>query len=185
VTFLGDKPAWLVVLGFCAAVLFYVGFIPLGYPGIIKRHYGLSIPEIHPFRDLLLGFLRTIKRDGLPIYRRELQRDVLFAIGFGLLLASLTDQLFVRALTSSERWLRPFVLVPIFYLLADVGEDLALLRTIHDSNLAWSGDVTLVDPTTARLARVFTGAKWLFVVGSFMLIAAGGVLLSWRGAPAG
>jgi hypothetical protein len=185
-TFMGHQPPWLVVLFFCAAILLYVGFVPLGYPGIIKQHYGLSIPEVHPFKDTLLGFLRALKPEGLPIYRQELERDVWFAIGFGLLLASLADQLFARALTSSERWLRGLVFIPIFYLLADVGEDFALLRTIRDSNLGWNGEeVRLVEPSIAQTARAFTGAKWLFLVGSVALITAGGVLLAWRGAPTG
>lgn len=185
-SFLGHQPAWLVLLVFCAAILLYVGFVPLGYPGIIKQHFGLSIPEVHPFKDTLLGFLRTLKRDALPIYRKELQRDLWFAIGIGLLLTSLTDQLFARALTSSERGLRALVMIPIVYLLADVGEDLALLRAVRDYNLAWEGeDVSLVEPTTAQVARAFTRAKWLFLMGSFVLIIAGGVLLAWRGAPSG
>lgn len=187
-----DQPAWLVAAIFCTAIMLVLIFGPLGLPGRLASEYGARAPETS-WGHLALhgtyspasieGFARKAKTRGMRMYRRALRWDLLFALLFSASLISLIDGLLVRSLDASQSAFRWVVWTPIVYLMADVAEDMLLLRLTSPANLTWADQTPTFRPG-ARILSVTEACTWfkyVFVLLSLGLVLVGGALLATFG----
>ena len=97
--------------------------------------------------------------------------DVAFPLVYTFFLVTAISWVFARAFPPDSRWQRAN-LVPLFGALFDLLENAAtsLVMARYPAQT----------PAAAALAPVFTLVKWVFVIGSFLLLFAGVAVALWR-----
>ncbi len=189
-TYFATQPAWFTTACVIALLILYVGFVPLGYAGRIARRYEVKIPEATPFysRRGFTEFLQRIGANGLPLYRRELGWDILFAILLAPPMVAVLDAIWATSLEHGS-WLRILVFVPLVIAVVDVLEDALLsfvtsrvrFKSVEDV----TGQQTNVKAPTAGVeifasgvfiaAQAATAIKFLSLAVSIALVLAGGI----------
>jgi len=97
--------------------------------------------------------------------------DVIFPLVYTLFLATAISWVFARAFPPGSPWQRANMvplLAALFDLLENASTSLVMAR--------YPAQTPVVD----TLAPLFSLAKWVFVIGSFMLLFAGVVIAVWR-----
>jgi hypothetical protein len=129
-------PVEVIVGVVCFAILMFIGFVPLGFPGKIKARFGVRIPEAGSYTlGRVNDFVGRLGRDGLSMYRRQLVWDVVFAAFLGLSLYFLTLQAWAPVWGRGSRLPYLIGLISLAYVAFDVAEDITLLIAVRSSNL--------------------------------------------------
>ena len=190
-TYFAAQPAWFTVACVIAALLLFLGFGPLGYPGRIARAYGMKVPESGLYsRRGFLRFIERIGRDGLPLYRQELGWDVLFAILLAPPMVAVLDAVWATSLEGGS-WLRVLVFVPLLMATFDILEDALLLfvtSRLRFGNNKEHGEESLPPrsvhpsvgvenfaPNALMIAQLATAMKFLTFTLSVALVLVGAI----------
>lgn len=180
-----SQAGWFTTLCVIAAVVLYVGFVSIGYPGRIARMYSVKIPEARPFNTIraFKAFLGHVGEDGVRLYRQQLAWDIVFAVLFAPPMVAILDATWAANL-GNRSWLRILIFVPLIMLVADVLEDVLLLRMtskghIKIANVADGKHEAIVkEPhVEIRTLGTFAAAQAMTVIKFVSVAAALGLIL--------
>lgn len=142
-TYFTTQAGWFTLACLVFAVLLFIGFVTLGYPGRIARTFAATLPEFHfPYgKDCFGAFVHRLGKQGLDLYRKQLAWDALFATLFAIPFVALLDAVWAGSLEPHALLepLRVLVFLPLLSLVSDLLEDVLLLRTLSHGTSSGDG----------------------------------------------
>lgn len=160
------------------ALLVFVLFAALVLPGQTKQSEAYSGDAGSPDTSLfysaveLYDMAEGYGQEGRQAYvRARFTFDLVFPLVYTMFLATATSWVYGMTFAVRSRW-RLANLAPLMGMLLDYLENLAT------SLVMWRYPAHTLFADS--LAPAFTLAKWVFVGGSFVLLAVGGVAAIWR-----
>jgi hypothetical protein len=161
-----------------AGLVIFVLFTALVLPGQSSQAEAVSggagSPDMSFFYspDELYKMAEAYGEQGRPAYiRARFTFDLIWPLVYGFFLCTAISWVFARGFPPDSRWRwanLPPILGMLFDYLENISTSLVMFR------------YPLPTPVVAWLAPFFTAVKWIFVSGSFLLLAFGVVIAIWR-----